>query len=238
MQRLKEFHKQFFSQAKDGVWVAEIDPPLSISLSPRKQVLWIKENTRIRFCNDAFAKGYGFPDARVLRGIDWSKLIAWFDEQNMSSLYRFVRHRYILERAEFRGRDAFGRSKYFLAKLQGVVEDGHLVRIWGTQRDITDWKQQQLRCQIFLERLTVRQRRVLELTANGFSLKEIAARMGISAKTVSTMRQRLLRRVGVRDTAGLLRSDIIAEISKQLSGKDWKTVKATTPSGDIFTDAP
>jgi light-regulated signal transduction histidine kinase (bacteriophytochrome) len=39
--------------------------------------------------------------------------------------------------------DKQGHSRYFLNNLVGTVEQGVLVRAWGSQRDITEWKQAQ-----------------------------------------------------------------------------------------------
>lgn len=55
------------------------------------------------------------------------------------------------------------------------------------------------------ERLTPRQREVLQLLAEGHSTKEIAFRLGLSVKTVETHRARLMERLGIRDLAGLVR---------------------------------
>lgn len=224
MQRLREFYALFFSHAKEGVWVAEIVPPLPLGLVPQKQIQWIAHHTVIRSCNDSFAQGHGFPNARVIHDMDFSKMFAWFDEENIRCLREFVTNHYAVEQALFRSIDASGRSRYFRGKLIGVVEKNHLVRIWGTQKDVTVRKQQELSRQIFLEKLTSKQRNVLELTMRGYSLKEIAESMAVSTKTVSTVRQRLLRKIGVRDLAGLFSSDIIAEMRKRLPGPQ-RTVK-------------
>lgn len=56
-----------------------------------------------------------------------------------------------------------------------------------------------------LERLTPRQREVLQLVAEGLTTREIAGRLGISEKTVEVHRSHLMDRVGIRDIAGLVR---------------------------------
>lgn len=53
--------------------------------------------------------------------------------------------------------------------------------------------------------LTARQREVLRLIAQGRSTKEIAACLGISAKTVETHRLQLMERLDIHDVAGLVR---------------------------------
>ena len=56
-----------------------------------------------------------------------------------------------------------------------------------------------------LEVLTSRQREILQLLAEGESTKSIAARLGLSAKTVEAHRANLMARLGIRDIAGLVR---------------------------------
>jgi DNA-binding NarL/FixJ family response regulator len=58
--------------------------------------------------------------------------------------------------------------------------------------------------------LTERQREILKLIAEGLSSKEIAYRLGLSAKTVDTHRAQIMERLGIRDIAGLVRFAIRA----------------------------
>lgn len=56
-----------------------------------------------------------------------------------------------------------------------------------------------------LERLTSRQREVLQLIAEGATTKEIAATLHISVKTVETHRAQLMERLDIHDVVGLVR---------------------------------
>lgn len=53
--------------------------------------------------------------------------------------------------------------------------------------------------------LTDREREVLQLVAESYSTKEIAARLGISAKTVDNHRTNLMRKLDLHDVASLTR---------------------------------
>jgi DNA-binding NarL/FixJ family response regulator len=55
------------------------------------------------------------------------------------------------------------------------------------------------------ERLSPRQAEILQLIAEGNTAKQIALQLNISVKTVETHRTVLMKRVGVRDLAGLIR---------------------------------
>lgn len=56
-----------------------------------------------------------------------------------------------------------------------------------------------------LRRLSARQLEVLQLLAAGNSTRDIAQRLSVSVKTVETHRAQVMRRLGIRDLAGLVR---------------------------------
>jgi DNA-binding NarL/FixJ family response regulator len=56
-----------------------------------------------------------------------------------------------------------------------------------------------------LERLSVREREILQLLAEGRTGAEIAQRLVLSQKTVETYRARLVEKLGIRDLPGLVR---------------------------------
>jgi DNA-binding NarL/FixJ family response regulator len=56
-----------------------------------------------------------------------------------------------------------------------------------------------------LEKLSTREREVLQLLAEGRTGAEIAQRLSLSQKTVETYRARLVEKLGIRDVAGLVK---------------------------------
>lgn len=58
------------------------------------------------------------------------------------------------------------------------------------------------------QRLSPRENEVLNMILDGRRLKEIAANLDISVKTVTTHRSRLLRKLGLEDNLGLYRYGI------------------------------
>ena len=53
--------------------------------------------------------------------------------------------------------------------------------------------------------LTLRQRQVLQLVAEGCSTKEVARRLDLAVKTVETHRTLLMKQLDVHEVAGLVR---------------------------------
>lgn len=56
-----------------------------------------------------------------------------------------------------------------------------------------------------IERLTPRQRQILQLVAEGYASREIAERLSLSVKTVEAHRGQLMQRLGIFDVPGLVR---------------------------------
>jgi DNA-binding CsgD family transcriptional regulator len=66
-----------------------------------------------------------------------------------------------------------------------------------------------------VEKLTPRQREVLELIAEGRSTKEIALTLKISVKTAESHRAQLMERLDIRHVAGLVRYAIRSGITRR-----------------------
>jgi len=63
-----------------------------------------------------------------------------------------------------------------------------------------------------LAALTERQREILQLIAESKSMKEIAAALGVSIKTVETHRAQMMERLNIHDVAGLVRFAVRAGV--------------------------
>jgi len=74
----------------------------------------------------------------------------------------------------------------------------------------------QLRLRRLLECLTPREREVLDLAVAGLLVKQIAARLGTAEKTVKTHKGRLMRKMQVRSTLGLVKLILAAGFSPVL----------------------
>jgi FixJ family two-component response regulator len=70
-----------------------------------------------------------------------------------------------------------------------------------------------------LARLTSREREVLEQAARGLHAKEIAAALGISARTVEAHKTRIMEKLEVRNIAELVRFALASEGSSAVAGR-------------------
>jgi DNA-binding CsgD family transcriptional regulator len=86
------------------------------------------------------------------------------------------------ERSALR-RDAAGQPRHVVTRVEKMIEAGNDP----------------------LERLSRREREVLELVVAGRTSREIAAQLGISAPSVDTYRSRIMEKVNVEDLPALVR---------------------------------
>jgi DNA-binding CsgD family transcriptional regulator len=84
---------------------------------------------------------------------------------------------------------------------------GAAIELTGRKRPMTAPDEQSVRT-VFA--LTERERQVLALIAQGNSTKQTAARLGISYKTADSHRTRILEKLGVHETASMVRYAIRA----------------------------
>ncbi|HXM37540.1 MAG TPA: PAS domain S-box protein [Gemmatimonadales bacterium] len=138
LRRGEERYRTFIAQSSEGVSRLEIDPPVPVNVSDEEQVDRLYAGARIAECNDAMARMYGYTEARELVGTQLADLHDSADPANREQVRAFVRAGYRLSDSETRERARDGRPRVFLNNVVGFVEDGHLVRVWGTQRDVTD----------------------------------------------------------------------------------------------------
>jgi len=136
--RAEERYRSFIAQSSEGVSRLEIDPPVPINLTEEEQVDRLYAGGRIAECNDAMARMYGFGEASDLLGTRLSDLHNVTDPINREQIRAFIRAGYRVSDSETREHDREGRPRVFLNNVVGFVENGQLVRVWGTQRDVTE----------------------------------------------------------------------------------------------------
>ena len=136
--RAEERYRSFIAQSSEGVSRLEVEPPVPLKLPEEEQVDRVYAGARIAECNDAMARMYGFKEARDLVGTRLADLHNVNDPTNREQIRSFIRAGYRVSNSETREHDRDGRPRVFLNNVVGFIEDGHLVRVWGTQRDVTD----------------------------------------------------------------------------------------------------
>ncbi|HEY0709889.1 MAG TPA: PAS domain S-box protein, partial [Polyangia bacterium] len=134
-------YRAFVSQSSEGIWRIEVEAPVPVDMPVPAQIDLFYQVAYLAECNDAMAKMYGYERAEELTGKRLGDLLLREDPRNHAYLSAFIESGYRLEGVESRERDRHGNLRVFQNSLIGILEDQHLRRAWGIQRDIT-WEVQ------------------------------------------------------------------------------------------------
>lgn len=142
----------------------------------------------------------------MLNGIDASREISKISPRTKTVLLTmYTEDHYVLEslRAGVTGYVLKMRAALALVQAIQAVMKGEIYLSPGISRAVVS---------AFLNKsdipedpLTTREREVLQLVAEGKTTKEIAAHLGISAKTADSHRTNIMEKLDIHDTAGLVR---------------------------------
>lgn len=159
----QERYKNFITYSNDGIYFMNCGTPIPVELPLKEQVDRYYETAYIEECNLALAKMYGFDSTAKVVGVriyDMHKGENY--EENKKSFISFVENGYRVSEVVTVEPDTFGEMHYFVNNAVGVIRDGFLVGIWGTQQDISYKKKAELALRESEERL--------ELAVNGAKL--------------------------------------------------------------------
>lgn len=136
-----ERYKAFISQSTEGIYRLEFKEPLDLSLPKDKLVKEYLETGFIAECNNAFAKMYGYDDYSEMIN---KKIVDLYDRnllaENTKVISDFIENGFVISNAETIEINSRGERIYFLNNAVGIVKENRLLRIWGTQNDITTQK--------------------------------------------------------------------------------------------------
>lgn len=204
-QWLGEFHEAFFLRSSTGIWLGELEIPLSVALSVDHQVEHLRAHTRLIECNKAFASMVGHEDVHTLKRSQFQRYVFKLEGTKSETLSKFVTQGYFLEEAIICDIDRSGRLIYVAQSLKGIICGAAVVRIWGMRRKIRTRSGNEFERVEALSTLTERQAVILRMTTSGFTLKEIGAKLGVSLHTIETHRLRLMKKFNVRSVPELVR---------------------------------
>jgi PAS domain S-box-containing protein len=133
----EERYRAFVANSSEAIWRFELEEPVPTSLEPDEQIDRCYRYGYLAECNEAMAAMYGFATSAEIVGARLGDLLVRDDPNNIEYLRAFIASGYRLLDAESHEVDREGNEKYFANNLIGVVENGAILRAWGTQRDIT-----------------------------------------------------------------------------------------------------
>ena len=137
LQATEERYSTFIKHSTEAIWRFEPGCLVTVSMTPGEVIDAFMQHAYLAECNDQMARYYGYDTASEIEGMPLSQLMPRHDPRNIQFLEAFVSNAFKLENAESVELDKHGNKKYFLNNVIGIIQDGVLIRVWGTQRDIT-----------------------------------------------------------------------------------------------------
>jgi len=138
----EERYRIFISQVSEGVYRFELDEPMPVEMPLEEQIDFLYNHMRIAECNKAFTEMYGADLQNKIIGKTQKEFHGGTDDPiNREAFKQFIKMGYRTENVETKEVDASGQTKYYINNSIGIVENGYLIRTWGTQTDITTQKE-------------------------------------------------------------------------------------------------
>ncbi len=134
----EERYRAFIAQTSEGVFRIEHQPPVPIDRPVEEQIDAHYRSGVLAECNVVFAQMYGFERPEQLVGRAIYEFFDQHDLKNRESMRAFIRLGNRDIDAEYHEFDSHGTKRVFMSNAVGFVENGALVRVWGTQRDVTE----------------------------------------------------------------------------------------------------
>jgi PAS domain S-box-containing protein len=149
----EERYRSFIQRSSEAIWRIELATPVPTDLPEDEQMERFYRDAFLAECNDAMAVMYGFREASELTGKRLDELLVPDDPDNREYLRTFIRSGYRVIDGESHERGRNGEHKFFLNNLVGTIENGCVVRAWGTQRDVSASRRTESALRISEERL-------------------------------------------------------------------------------------
>ncbi|MBI4326073.1 MAG: PAS domain S-box protein [Chloroflexi bacterium] len=140
LRQSEERYRAFVRHSSEGVWRIELEQPVPVDLAPEEQMERGYRFGYVAECNDVMARMYGYSKAEEFAGTRLGDFLIRSEAKNEETLRAFIASGYRLLQVESHELDRQGQTKCFSNNVVGIVENGRLVRVWGTQLDITERK--------------------------------------------------------------------------------------------------
>ncbi|HPR57217.1 MAG TPA: PAS domain S-box protein [Bacteroidales bacterium] len=133
-----DIYKSFIKYANEGIFLQEIKKPIEPGMSIDEQVDILFNHGYIKTCNDSFAIMYGYEHSYQMEGFTLARLQGGDQNpHNIAFLKKFIHSGYRLNNEISIDVDKEGNQLYISNNLVGIYEKDRLVRIWGSQYNIT-----------------------------------------------------------------------------------------------------
>lgn len=140
LQRGDERFRTYMKSSTEAIWCFELEQPVAIDLPEDEQIDLLYKYVCISDANDAWARMAGYEKGMELEGWRLEDIMPRSMPESIAALREIVQAHYNLDDFETFEFYKNGVKLIALNNINGVIEDGYLLKIWGTARDITEEK--------------------------------------------------------------------------------------------------
>lgn len=134
----EERYRSFVVNCSEGIWRCEFEESIDVSMPLEEQVRALYKLGYVAECNDAMARMYGYGRANELVGKRLGDLVHYSMPTNVEAVRALIRNNYRLIDINTLEEDIHGNKLHVCSSVIGIVVNGYLLRVWGTQRDQTE----------------------------------------------------------------------------------------------------
>ena len=132
-------YRSFIKFANEGIFLYELEEPVDSDMPHNRQIDIFFNRGHVKTCNDSFAAMYGYQSAEDMKGMRLTQLQGGDDNlHNIEFQKKFIESGYRMNNEVSLDLDRYGNLLYISNNLVGIFENDKLVRIWGSQFNITD----------------------------------------------------------------------------------------------------
>lgn len=131
----------FLRNSNEAIFCIGLKEPVPIDLPEDEHIEQIYAHAYFQEANDVYARSAGFQSGEEMIGLPMAEVMPRNDPRNIATLKRAIHARYHFTDVETVEINQQGDTYYLLNNVIGEIEDGCLIRAWGTARDITQLKQ-------------------------------------------------------------------------------------------------
>jgi signal transduction histidine kinase len=132
-----ERYRAFVANSSEAIFRTELAEPMPTTLSLDDQIAWVRRHAYVAECNAAFMVALGVKDAgshmvgtRLADHPTWSRVY-------IERIREAIRNNYQSRNIEHVVHGPYGLDRVLLISMVGIIENGHVLRFWGTGRDVT-----------------------------------------------------------------------------------------------------